>query len=86
VEFLACLRKAANKGLVAPENVPGNFRDLLQLFRLKFPTPEVLDRAFALYERYSLSHWDSFSSLPVRTLASPAYIAKICRMARITTA
>jgi predicted nucleic acid-binding protein len=32
VEFLACLRKAARKGALAPEEVPTNFRKLLQVF------------------------------------------------------
>ncbi len=59
VEFLACLRKAARKDVVAPERVPVEFRDLLRLFALKLPTAQVLERGFALHERYSLSHWDS---------------------------
>ena len=59
VEFLACLRKASAKGELAPERVPVEFHEIMQLFSLKFPTAQVLDRGFALYERYSLSHWDS---------------------------
>lgn len=59
VEFLACLRKAAKKGVLAPERVPVEFRDLLKLFPLELPTAQVLERGFALHERYSLSHWDS---------------------------
>jgi predicted nucleic acid-binding protein len=59
VEFLACLRKAANKGMLPPEDIAGNFRELLQLFSLKYPTEQVLERSLSLYERYSLSHWDS---------------------------
>ncbi len=59
VEFLACLRKAARKGAVAPERVPFEFRSLLKLFTLKLPTAQILERGFALHERYSLSHWDS---------------------------
>ena len=59
VEFLAYLRKAARKGIVAPERVPVEFRELLQLFSLRLPSAQVLDRAFELHERYSLSHWDS---------------------------
>jgi predicted nucleic acid-binding protein len=59
VEFLAYLRKAATKGVLAPERVPVEFRDLLNLFSLKLPTAQVLERGFALHERYALSHWDS---------------------------
>lgn len=59
VEFLACLRKASNKGALTPEQVPVDFRRLLQLFALKLPTVQVLERSFALHERFSLSHWDS---------------------------
>jgi predicted nucleic acid-binding protein len=59
VEFLACLRKASKKGALAPEQVPVDFRKLLQLFALRLPTVQVLERRFALYERYSLSHGDS---------------------------
>ena len=59
VEFLAYLRKAASKGVLAPERVPIEFRELLQLFSLKLPTSQILDRSFVLHKRYSLSHWDS---------------------------
>jgi predicted nucleic acid-binding protein len=59
VEFLAYMRKAAVKGVLEPERVPVEFRDLLKLFMLKLPTAQVLERSFALHERYSLSHWDS---------------------------
>ncbi|MHB1426463.1 MAG: PIN domain-containing protein [Gemmataceae bacterium] len=59
VEFVSCLRKAAKKGRLAPERVPVEFRSLLKLFALTFPTAQVLERGFALHERYSLSHWDS---------------------------
>jgi predicted nucleic acid-binding protein len=59
VEFLAYLRKGVQKGVVAPERVPVEFRALLKLFALKLPTAQVLERGFELYARYSLSHWDS---------------------------
>ena len=59
VEFLACLRKAERKGLLTGEQVKVNFREVLQLFSLKFPTAKVFERGFVLHERYSLSHWDS---------------------------
>ena len=59
VEFLACLRKASKKGALAPEQVAVDFRRLLQLFALRLPTVQILERSFALHERYSLSHWDS---------------------------
>jgi predicted nucleic acid-binding protein len=36
-----------------------DFRKLLQLFALRLPTVQILERSFALHERYSLSHWDS---------------------------
>jgi len=59
VEFLACLRKASKKGALAPEQVQVEFRKLLQLFALKLPTAQILERGLTLHERYSLSHWDS---------------------------
>ena len=59
VEFLSCSRKAANKGVIAGEQVPAEFRSLLNLFSLMIPTAQVIERAFVLHERYSLSHWDS---------------------------
>lgn len=58
VEFLACLRKVSKKGALAPEQVPVDFRKLLQMFALKLPTAQILERSFALHERFSLSHWD----------------------------
>jgi predicted nucleic acid-binding protein len=58
-EFLACLRKVERKGLLGPEQLKVSFREVLQLFPLKFPSLGGLERALALYELYSLSHWDS---------------------------
>jgi hypothetical protein len=51
VKFLACLRKAANQGAIAAEKVPAEFRSILNLFSLKIPTEQVLQRAFVLHER-----------------------------------
>lgn len=59
IEFLACLRKAAKKAVLAPERVPVEFRDLLKLFPLMLPSAQILEGSFALHERFSLSHWDS---------------------------
>ncbi len=58
-EFLACLRKVERKGLLQPEQLKVNFREVLQLFPLKFPSLEGFEKAMLLYELYSLSHWDS---------------------------
>lgn len=59
VEFLACLRKAQSQGLLTGEDVKARFQEVLQLFALRLPTVQILERSFALHERYSLSHWDS---------------------------
>ena len=58
-EFLAYLRKAERKNLLTSEQVKVDFRAVMQLFSLEVPTANVFDRGFALYKRYSLSHWDS---------------------------
>jgi predicted nucleic acid-binding protein len=58
-EFLVCLRKVERKGLLAPEQLKVSFREVLQLFPLKLPSLGGLEKALALYELYSLSHWDS---------------------------
>ncbi len=52
----AYLRKVEGKGLLSEEQVKNDFREVLQLFTLKSPTAQIFERAFALHERYSLSH------------------------------
>jgi predicted nucleic acid-binding protein len=59
VEFLAFLRKAEGQGRLTGEEVKARFQEMMQLFALKFPTAHILERGFALHDRYSLSHWDS---------------------------
>jgi predicted nucleic acid-binding protein len=59
VEFLAFLRKAQGKGLLTSVEVKARFQEVQQLFALKIPSAQVLERSFPLRERYSLSHWDS---------------------------
>jgi predicted nucleic acid-binding protein len=59
VELLAFLRKAQGQGALTGEEVKARFREVLQLFALHLPAAQVLERGFALHERYSLSHWDS---------------------------
>ncbi len=41
VDFLACLRKAANQGAIAAENVPTEFRSILNLFYVKISTEQA---------------------------------------------
>jgi predicted nucleic acid-binding protein len=53
------IRKVEGKGLLSEEQVKNEFREVLQLFTLKYPTAQIFERAFVLHERYSLSHWDS---------------------------
>lgn len=59
VEFLAFLRKAEAQGRLTAEEVKARFQEVLQLFSVQLPTVQVFERGFTLYERYSLSHWDS---------------------------
>jgi predicted nucleic acid-binding protein len=40
-------------------DVVANFQDVLSLFPLRLPTPQLLDVAIDLHARFSLSHWDS---------------------------
>ncbi len=58
-EFLACLRRWEADGRITSDDVRANFDDVLKMFPLRLPSPAILDRAFDLYRRYSLSHWDS---------------------------
>lgn len=58
VEFLAFLRKAEGQGRLTAEEVTARFEEVLRLFSVRSPTAPVLERSFALHERYSLSHWD----------------------------
>lgn len=59
VEFLAFLRKAERQGRLTAEEVTTRFEEVVQLFSVRPPTALVLERSSTLYERYSLSHWDS---------------------------
>lgn len=59
VELLAFLRKAEGQGRITGEEVKVRFQEALQIFALKIPTTQILERTFTLHERYSLSHWDS---------------------------
>ncbi|HVA51256.1 MAG TPA: PIN domain-containing protein [Pirellulales bacterium] len=59
VEFLAFLRKAEGRGRLTAEEVKTRFQEVLQLFSVQLPTVRIFERGFNLYERYSLSHWDS---------------------------
>jgi predicted nucleic acid-binding protein len=57
--FLAVLRKAERQGRLTSAEVRARFQEVLQLFSLKIPTVQILERSFLLHERFSLSHWDS---------------------------
>jgi predicted nucleic acid-binding protein len=58
-EFLAFLRKAQGQGRLTAEEVMARFQEILNLFPLQVPAPRVFERGFVLYERFSLSNWDS---------------------------
>lgn len=58
-EYLAGLRRWSRLGRIAPGAVSGHLQDLLQIFPIALPTPEILTRSLELSATFSLSHWDS---------------------------
>jgi predicted nucleic acid-binding protein len=58
-EFLRQLRSWQEQGQITRAQLLRHFRFIRRLFLLVLPTPQVLDRALDLADRYSLSHWDS---------------------------
>jgi predicted nucleic acid-binding protein len=58
-ELLSCLRNWESAGRITAADVEEHFRDAHSLFPVIIPTVQVFDIAFALHDRFSLSHWDS---------------------------
>jgi predicted nucleic acid-binding protein len=58
-ELVAQLRRWVNQGRITKGTFDAYVLNYRNLFRLTLPTPQVLDRALDLADRYSLSHWDS---------------------------
>jgi predicted nucleic acid-binding protein len=58
-ELIRHLRTWQDKGQITRATLERYVRIYRGLFKLKLPTPNVLDYALDLANRYSLSHWDS---------------------------
>jgi predicted nucleic acid-binding protein len=58
-ELLACLRRWQSAGKVSATDVEAHAHNVLAMFSLILPTPNVIERSINLTTRYSLSHWDS---------------------------
>jgi len=58
-EFVRYLRSAEQRGQFSRSAWMRHVRLVRRRFPLVLPTPDVLDRALDLGNRYSLSHWDS---------------------------
>jgi predicted nucleic acid-binding protein len=58
-ELLSNLRKRESDGRITSAEVEAHFRNFLAMFPLVLPTAQIFSRSFALYSRFSLSHWDS---------------------------
>ena len=59
VEFLAVLRKRTRDNRLTEAEALVYFNYICQLLPLKLPTAQVLLHAMALFNEFSLSHWDS---------------------------
>jgi len=59
VEFVAQMSRWENREMLTGDQFTEIMNSARNLFTLVLPTPEVLDRALELSERYSISHWDS---------------------------
>jgi predicted nucleic acid-binding protein len=71
-ELLNWLRKWQAAGRVSGDDVEAHFRDILAMFPLTIPTAHVFSTYFALWSRFSLSHWD-------------AMLLAACKVAGVTT-
>lgn len=58
-ELLAWLRKCEAAGHVSSVDVEAHFRDMLAMFPLSLPTPQVFARYFDMHQQFRLSHWDA---------------------------
>ena len=58
-ELLSNLRKRESDGRITSAEVEAHFRNFLAMFPLVLPTAQIFSRSFAMYSRFSLSHWDS---------------------------
>lgn len=58
-EYLAGLRRRQDAGAIPSDEVDRLFYAVMTTYPLVCPTVRVLQNSRALFERYSLSHWDS---------------------------
>lgn len=58
-EFLKVLRHRESKGRITSSDVESFFRQYRTMFPLIPPSEQLLPHYFRLFERFSLSHWDS---------------------------
>jgi predicted nucleic acid-binding protein len=58
-EFLSCLRRWERQGRISRGDADLYLNRLLDVFELVCPTSDVIDIGVQLYQKYSLSHWDS---------------------------
>ena len=58
-ELVQQLRRWRDRGKLTPAEFSQHIQAFRHLFPLVLPTADAFDRAMALAERFSLSHWDS---------------------------
>ncbi len=58
-EYLGWLRRKVAKGKLSAVDLPTFLSRGLSWLPLQLPSPGVIDVAVNLFDRYSLSHWDS---------------------------
>ena len=58
-EATAQLRYWTDKKRIAADDAMNYIHGFRAIFPIKTPRPKVFDHALELFERYSLSHWDS---------------------------
>ena len=58
-EFLSTLRRWESASRISVPDVVANIRDVLAMFPLALPSPDVIPMSLDLSSRFSLSHWDS---------------------------
>lgn len=58
-ETVAWLRRGVSRKMLTAEQASLSIKSLTSGFQIATPLPATFDRALGLFERYSLSHWDS---------------------------
>lgn len=58
-EFLKQMSRWQHEGKITPDKKRRYLKTVRQMFPVALPSEPIVDKALDLFDRYSLSHWDS---------------------------